>query len=208
VQGDSRLSVWWENYLRAAPSNLPARRHAEVTLSAPVAGHRLLAKYDLIAVDPGRQLVIVDWKTSRARPGRSWLAARLQTRVYRYVLTRAGAALNRDCIWQPDQVEMVYWFANDPDRPERLKYSEEEYGADGEYLAALIAEIVHAREEDFPLTEDTRACRLCPYRSLCDRGVEAGQVDLADAEETGGIDAATADWESGFDFEQVAEIAY
>jgi hypothetical protein len=208
IRGDSRLSLWWDNYLRAAPPGLPAQRHAEITLSAPVAGCRLLAKYDLIAADPGRLAVIVDWKTSRARPNRSWLAARLQTRVYRYMLVRAGAALNRGQMWQPSQVEMVYWFADDPDRPERLRYGDREYGADGEYLAALVAEITHAHDDDFPLTEDKRRCRLCPYRSLCDRGIEAGQLDVSDPEEAAGIDETPADWESGFDFEQIAEIAY
>jgi CRISPR/Cas system-associated exonuclease Cas4 (RecB family) len=208
AQGDSRLSLWWDNYLRAAPPDLPPHRHAEVTLSVPVAGQRLVAKYDLIATDPGRRAVIVDWKTSRSRPGRPWLAARLQTRVYRYVLVEAGTALNGGRSWPPDQVEMIYWFANDSERPERMAYSEREYGADGEYLAALISEIVQAREEDFPLTEDSRRCRLCAYRSLCDRGVEAGQVDADGAEEAVGIDEAPSDWGSEFDFEQVAEIAY
>jgi hypothetical protein len=33
-------------------------------------------------------------------------------------------------------------------------------------------------------------------------------LDPADAEEAGGIDEPSADWETGFDFEQVAEIAY
>jgi CRISPR/Cas system-associated exonuclease Cas4 (RecB family) len=206
--GDSRLSLWWDNYLQAGPTDLPRQRHPEVTLSIPLAGQRLHGKYDLIATDPGERAVIVDWKTSRARPGRPWLAARLQTRVYRYVLIDGGAALNGGRPWHPDQVEMVYWFANHPDPPERLPYSEREYGADGEYLAALIAEIVHAGEEDFLLTEDVRRCRLCPYRSLCDRGVEAGRLDAATPEEASGVDETTADWGSGFDFEQVAEIAY
>jgi len=207
-RGDSRLSLWWENYLQAAPAGLPRERRPEVTLSAPLAGHRLLAKYDLIASEPGQRVVIVDWKTSRARPGRPWLAARLQTRVYRYVLVEAGAGLNGGQPWRPEQVEMVYWFANHPDPPERLQYGEREYGADGEYLAELVAEIKHTGEDGFFLTDDIRRCRLCAYRSLCDRGVEAGQVDAASPEDASGDDETPADWESGFDFEQVAEIAY
>jgi PD-(D/E)XK nuclease superfamily len=205
ARDDSRLSLWWENYLRAAPADLPPQRHPEVTLSAPVGRHRLLAKYDLIAADPDRRAVIVDWKTSRFRPGRAWLAARLQTRVYRYVLVEAGAALNGGRPWQPDQVEMVYWFASHPDSPERLQYGAREHSADREYLGALVAEIETAGEDDFFLTGDVRRCRLCPYRSLCDRGVEAGEADDAGLEEAGEI---AADWGSSFEFEQVAEIAY
>jgi CRISPR/Cas system-associated exonuclease Cas4 (RecB family) len=205
AEGDSRLSLWWEYYRQAGPANLPIRRDAEVMLSAPVARHRLAAKYDLIAADPGRRAVIVDWKTSRFRPGRPWLTARLQTRVYRYVLVEAGAALNEGRPWQAAQVEMIYWFANHPDSPERLEYSEREHAADSEYLAALIAEIITAGEDDFYLTEDERRCRLCCYRSLCDRGVEAGEPDSASLEDAG---EPPADWASQFDFEQVAEIAY
>jgi CRISPR/Cas system-associated exonuclease Cas4 (RecB family) len=205
AQGDGRLSLWWENYLHAAPADLPHCRLAEITLSAPVAGCRLLAKYDLIAAEPCQRAVIVDWKTSRSRPSRPWLVARLQTRVYRWILVEAGAALNGGRPWQAGHVEMVYWFANQPDLPERLGYSEREHAADAEYLAALIAEIKTAGEDDFFLTEDALRCQFCPYRSLCDRGVEAGEPDAQapeDAAET------SADWESGFDFEQIAEIAY
>jgi hypothetical protein len=110
--GGSQLSVWWENYLRAGPTGLPLRRDAEVALSAPISGRRLHGKYDLIASEPGEQAVIVDWKTSRARPGRPWLAARLQTRVYRYVLVESGAVLNQGRPWQPDQ-EHTRRVAND-----------------------------------------------------------------------------------------------
>jgi hypothetical protein len=58
------------------------------------------------------------------------------------------------------------------------------------------------------LTDDVRRCRFCRYRSLCDRGVEAGESDAAGAEEVSGADDTPADWGSTFDFEQVAELAY
>jgi hypothetical protein len=124
IRSETAASVWLENYLQSAPADLPRERRPEVTLSVALAGHRLVAKFDLLASDPGRRVVIVDWKTWHARPDRVWLAARLQTRVYRYVLVEGGAALNGGQRWQPDQVEMVYWFADHPDRPERLPYSE------------------------------------------------------------------------------------
>jgi hypothetical protein len=208
--GDDRLSVWWDNYLQAGPPGLPRRRYPELTLSAPLAGYRLLAKYDLLAVEPGTRGVIVDWKTSRARPGPAWLAARLQTRVYCYVLVEAGSALNEGRPWRTDQVEMVYWFANFPDQPERLPYGTREHEANRGVLAELISEIAHASADDFPLTDDVRRCRLCPYRSLCNRGAEAGRAELSpdSPEEPGEIEDAARSWEAGFDFEQVAEIAY
>jgi PD-(D/E)XK nuclease superfamily len=203
-EGTGGLAAWWEHYLESPPPDLPAQRYVEITLSAPLGGHRLVAKYDLIAVDPGQRAVIVDWKTWQARPARPWLVSRLQTRVYRYLLVRAGApTLRGQEPLQPDQVEMVYWFANHPDQPERLHYSETEYRADGDFLAALVGEIALAGEDDFPLTDDVRQCRFCTYRSLCDRGLEAGRLEAFDAEEE-----ASSTWETGFDFEQIAEIEF
>jgi len=210
-----RLSDWWADYLRAGPADLPPLRHPEITLSAAVSGHRLLAKYDLIAVEPGRRAVIVDWKTSRNRPQRAWLTARLQTRVYRYLLVRAGAHLNGGRPIDPETVAMTYWFANHPDDPETFPYDAVQHRADGEYLAALIAEIVlepiaGLADDDFPLTGDEGRCRFCPYRSLCDRGVEAAPLGLDEgADDMGWAEPeAEAALDTAFDFDQIAEIAF
>jgi len=218
---DQDLSRWWHNYLESAPADLAQLCYPEVVLFAPVSGHRLVAKYDLIAVNPGQRAdfgelsraVIVDWKTSRKRPQRKWLAERLQTRVYPYLLVRAGSHLLEIGDWrleigdwrsfQPEQVEMVYWFANFPDDPERFTYDAGQYDADGDYLTSLVEEIKSLGDEDFPLTTQERRCRYCPYRSLCQRGIRAGALDEAEDEPEWGDD-----FEVAFDFEQIAEIEY
>lgn len=202
-----RVAEWWRNYLDRPPEKLPAVRHPEITLSVPVGGHRLLAKYDLVAVEPGRRAVIVDWKTSARRPAGAWLAARLQTRVYRYVLVRAGGQLNGGAALRPEQVEMLYWFAAFPDQPERLPYDRTQHEADGRYLTSLIADLAGAGDDDFLLTDDPTRCRFCAYRSLCGRGVEAGDM-YADGTEAGTSEEEAADWATSFDFEQVGEIAF
>ena len=162
-----------------------------------------MAKYDLIAVEPGERAVIVDWKTSTHRPRRESLAVRLQTRVYRYLLVHAGAHLNGGQSLRPEQVQMVYWFAGFPGDPETLAYDAPQYAGDGAYLASLVAQIQGCGEDDFPASSDDRACAYCSYRSLCDRGVAAGPLG-EDAE-----DLETPDTGAGeFDFEQIAEIAF
>jgi hypothetical protein len=222
---DKDLSRWWHNYLESGPADLPASRYPEVVLSAPVGGHRLVAKYDLIAVDPalskaegeveepGQRAVILEWKTSRKRPRRKWLAERLQTRVYPYLLVRAGSHLMKNGGWrmedgewrplQPEQIEMVYWFANFPRDPERFPYDAAQYDADGAYLVSLVEEIKSLGDEDFPLTIQEQRCRYCPYRSLCRRGVRAGALDEAEDEPEWGDD-----FEIALEFEQIAEIEY
>ncbi len=126
AQGDADLAGWWQAYLDAAPAALPGQRFPEVTLSAPLGAsgeRRLVAKYDLVVLTPDGRAVIFDWKTSRHRPPRRWLAERLQTRVYPYLLLHAGVDLNGGRPLAPEQIEMVYWFAGFPDRPERFVYS-------------------------------------------------------------------------------------
>jgi len=211
------LRRWWHNYLERGPQGLPETCYPEVVLSAPMAGYRLVARYDLIAVDGGRRAVIVDWKTSRRRTKYKVLAERLQTRVYPYLLVRAGAHLNGGRPLAPEQVEMVYWFADYPEELAHFAYDAARCEADEAYLTSLIEEIAELGDVDFPLTTQERRCKFCPYRSLCQRGVRAGTLDEAldaalDAAHQALEDEADAggafDIDIDIDFEQIAEIAY
>lgn len=203
------LPDWWQNYLASAPADLPPKRWSEISLSAALAGYRLVAKFDLIAIAPASRAIIVDWKTGGRPPAAAWLAARLQTRVYRWLLVSAGAHLNDGEPIRPEQVEMIYWFAARPDEPVRLRYDARQYTADTAYLHDLIAEIRdRANREEFPLTPDVKRCRYCPYRSLCDRGAEAGELDEEDGEASAIAEEMPTDWQTSFDFEQIAEIAF
>jgi CRISPR/Cas system-associated exonuclease Cas4 (RecB family) len=205
---DETLAGWWQTYLARPPAGLPETlRRAEVVVTAPLAGamraSRLLAKFDLLAVEPGRRFVIVDWKTSLKRPRRSTLAKRLQTRVYRYLAVEAGADYNAGQPPQPEQVEMVYWFANDGGATERFPYDAAQHAADRDYLAGLIAEANEAAardEEIWPLTPDAHQCRFCNYRSLCERGVKPGFL--------GEFEEDLEPEEVEIDLEQVAEVEF
>jgi CRISPR/Cas system-associated exonuclease Cas4 (RecB family) len=216
---DADLRRWWHNYLERGPEGLPALRYPESVLSAPAGGYRLVAKYDLIAVDPseeftpsrgeelrasaGQRAVIVDWKTSRKRPRKRWLAERLQSRVYPYLLVRAGAHLNAGQPLEAEQVEMVYWFADFPKEPARFAYDTARYEADEGYLTLLIEEIGGLVDEGWPLTTQERHCKYCRYRSLCRRGVRAGALD--EIEDESELDEGLG---VSLDFEQIAEIEY
>lgn len=202
---DSDLSRWWQAYLAARPAALEGRRHIEATLTATVAGYRLLAQYDLIVIAP-HAAWIFDWKTSPRPPKPAAVHAlfeRMQTRVYRYLLARAGADLNGGRPLAPEWVTMVYWFAETPDAPATFPYDADQYAADERVLTGLIAEI-RARDPSaqWELTSQERRCAFCAYRSLCERGVEAGKLS---AEEE--VELPVADV-FDLDFEQIAEIAF
>jgi CRISPR/Cas system-associated exonuclease Cas4 (RecB family) len=201
--GDGDLAELWRAYLQSPLANLPARRYPEIALAAGLAGYRLIAQFDLVAVEPGQHAIVVDWKTGRACPQRRTLAQRMQTRVYPYILVRAGAELNDGRSLAPAQVEMIYWYARWPEQPELFVYSVQQFEADEAHLGALIARIAQAAaDDDFPLTEHVERCQFCRYRSLCARGVGAGDLEALD-EAPAGEEAAEA-----FDFDQIAEIAF
>lgn len=195
------LQRWWENFL--ADKDLRGLRdlgglYPEATLSAPLGNYRLVAKYDLLAIQNGKA-IIYDWKTYRKRPRSEWLSARMQTRVYRALLVHAGAHLNNGQPFPPEQVEMIYWFAEYPDDPARFTYTSAQHKRDWDSLFKLADEIASA--SSYPLTDDRTKCLYCPYRSYCDRGVQAGDVEQAEAE---------TEAEELFDvnFEQIGEIAF
>ena len=203
MASDGDLVRWWANYRTYRPAEMPGMHYPEVTLTAAIAGHRLVAKYDLLVIQPGERAWIYDWKTSQKRTRSSLLKQRLQTRVYRYLLVRAGAHLNGGVSLQPSQVTMVYWFSEFPESPERLLYTVPQYEDDAQYLDGLIAQIQGLDDDDFAMTENERHCQYCPYRSYCERGIEAGHLDT--------MDVAVEDDDSfalDFDFEQIAEIAF
>lgn len=200
--GQPDLVRWWRNYLNVPPRDLPSTlRRTEVMLTAPLGKYRLAAKYDLLALEPGRRAMIVDWKTEHKRPTRAQLLTRMQTRVYRYVLVQAGASLNGRIAnpqpITPEQVTLIYWFAEYPTEPEALRYDAAQYADDAAFLTQLVSEIVVRPEAEWPKTQDENRCRYCVYRSLCNRGITAGTGDDSDIEDDLDIELA-----------KVEEIAY
>jgi len=202
------LQRWWENFL-AYPDFRSFQNfgslYPEATLSAPLGGFRLLAKYDLIAIDNGKA-TIYDWKTYRKRPRNEFLSARMQTRVYRALLVHAGAHLNYNKSFEPEQIEMIYWFSDFPNDPARFVYTSAQYKRDWDLLLKLSDEILRQAQDSaslYPLTDDRTKCLYCPYRSYCERGIRAGDIDQVEAD-------AQREAEELFDvnFEQIGEIAF
>lgn len=199
---DAELKRWFEAYLRNGLDDVPEQRTPEATLTVTLGDTLLLAKFDLVAAQPGGRALIVDWKTGRRMPREAWLAQRLQTVVYRYVLAAGGESLNNGLAIPPEQIEMVYWYADHDGQTLRYPYDSAQYAADEATLLAVVREI--NTRDVFPLTDDVRHCRFCVYRSLCNRGVSAGplaQWDEADTEASD-LDDFT------IDLEQIAEIEF
>ena len=200
--GEPELSEWWQAYLRAAPGLLQncTRKLPEVSLSTVVSGQNLLAKYDLLCELEDGSLHILDWKTSRFAPRRRSLVERMQTQIYPYVLVRAGERLLGRPI-APEQIQMVYWYTSAPDQPVVFNYDSAQFTRTGLRLEELIQRIASLQPGDFPLTSDENRCRLCTYRSLCQRGVQAGEL-VAE------LELSESDLLATLDFDQIGEIDY
>ena len=174
-----------------------------------MAGRRLAAKYDLVVVEEGRRAVILDWKTAGRRPQDATVEGRLQTRVYPYLLALAGGVLNdgtplslrtdRDALLVRYVAERAH---RDSLRPRPVR-------SDGAYLAGLLGEISGRPPDGFERTEDLQRCRLCTYRSLCDRGAAAGHGDLDEDVGTGFSPSVDGGDEAiGLDYAEVGEVSF
>jgi CRISPR/Cas system-associated exonuclease Cas4 (RecB family) len=211
------LDTWFASYLEHRPRDLPTFvTGVEYVLTMPFQVgsdgpiFRLAAKYDLLAIEPGKRAIIVDWKTSRNRTEPRTLRQRLQSQVYPYLVVEASATQPWGPI-TPKQVEMRYWFTAAPDEPVILRYDATQHAANHELLQRLGAQIVAGQNEaDFPKVPDTdanraRFCAYCAYRSRCDRGIFAGDLDnVADAEEM----VHNADAVLEINLDDVPEIAF
>lgn len=202
VQGEE-LEHWWSSYLAASPADLPGQQHIEFTLAARVVGFRLVAKYDLLVVASDGSVSILDWKTSRRKPYRDRLAIHAQTRVYPFLVVRAGSQLMGVKQVSPERIRMLYWFVEAPTQPEIFDYSSELYRRDEAYLAYQIEQIAGAQgAEDFAQTMNARACEPCVYRSYCLRGGAAPLIDTLDEE------PSTESGTDEFNLDTAPEVAY
>ena len=204
------IGSWWQNFLTHA-QNLPGvggktiLRFPEHTLAGVLMESRLVAKYDLISIMEDGNVIIYDWKTSQKKPKRSWLTARIQTVLYPYLLVIAGQHLAQPAGFQPHQVNLVYWFAAQPEKAETFSLDQAEFEKAQQQITDLTSLITRLasdnNEQVFPLTDDENRCAFCVYRSLCDRGVHAGNAITE-------MESETMMGEIEFAFDQIGEIEF
>jgi CRISPR/Cas system-associated exonuclease Cas4 (RecB family) len=190
AQLEDPLDTWFASYLQHRPRDLPSQVvevETALTTLLQIAGEgpifRLTAKYDLLAIEPGKRAVIMDWKTTRSRTAHQTLRQRLQSQVYPYLVVASSASLPWGPL-APAQVEMRYGFTAAPEAPVTLRYDAAQHAANHALLQRLIAQILAGQSEaDFPKLPDTettrsRICAYCAYRSRCDRGIVPGDLDV------------------------------
>jgi hypothetical protein len=190
------LHRWWENFISQGPHLSGDLKFTELSLASRIGKHRIIAKYDLVAVNPNGNVTIYDWKTYLKRPKRVWMADRFQTRVYLSLLNHSWSKFNATGKATGEDVEMIYWYAEFPDHPETFAIPATLITKTWETLEQLVDEI-NARQS-FPMTENEKLCIFCVYRSFCERGISAGELD----------DTESVPPDRDIDLEQIQEIEF
>lgn len=199
---DDDLLTWWNTFLTQLPVDLPSKQIPEIEIGMPFHGFRLSAKIDLLAVEKGVRAVIVDWKTTHRPPKPAFFNARIQSLVYPYLVISTGSILNDYRPFSPDQVNMLYWYPAFPEKPVVLSFTADWMEKTRHILENLANEIIHLDLEIFPLTTDEKKCQFCRYRSLCERGASAG--NLNDLEE----DEVEINCDININFDEIEGIAF
>jgi hypothetical protein len=132
------------------------------------------------------------------------LEQHVQTRLYPLLLTSGGKQWNNNNEIKPDQIEMIYWFANYPDEQQSFLYSEHQYQADLNFIQDLINQIESTNLGEFTLTANQKRCNFCNYRSLCGRGIKPGSTENLD---TVDFDYLYEEIEE-IDMNQIGDIAF
>ena len=200
---DLEIEPWWRSYL-TWQTQLPAKRFPEITLTAPVGEALVMAKYDLVTRLDESTFLIVDWKTGK-KPKRDSLSRRMQSIVYPYVLSRAGDWLNDGHPIPPEQIRMVYWFAEDNATIE-FNFGVKELRDAETRLASLIRDI--SERFEYPMTHREQLCKFCVYRSLCERGARAGDSDHLTDDQTDIDEEIERSSALAFNLDEIEEISF
>ena len=173
---DSPIPAWWEAFQHYPPALPDGETYPEVSLSAPIGAHRLVARFDLLTVAPPEHAVITDWKTGRLPASPHELRDQWQTIVYQYLLAVAGAPFFAGAPPLPESITMVYWFADYAASPLIMEYDRQHHEEASRRLSEKIAEIARLPASEFLSCDDERICNYCAFQSYCKRGRELGDI--------------------------------
>ncbi len=203
---EPNLIQWWQNFLAAFPAVQKSEFTGfEYSFAGYIGKFPVLAKLDAIRFQDD-QCIIYDWKTGFFQPKAQTLEKKIQTKLYRYMLAAYGAPLNQNKPIHPDNIQMVYWYPEFPTQEIQLPYSQQQHLDAEQDLKTLMQEIVDKAAGEFALTQDSKTCQFCIYRSLCGRGTSAGDFNprQASADE---LDTPENDL-LDLDLDQIQEVAF
>jgi len=174
---NDEISRWWDSFLKLSLKPSPDV-FPEKAITVPFGGFRLTAHFDLLIKESDGNYVIYDWKTNQHQPKRDTMENRMQTLVYPVVLSKF---LNLDQTKKSTLIDMIYWYPEFPDKPHKFRFHQEDNIYCQQTVEKLITEIFTYTADDFVRTDNEKRCKICPYRSFCNRGVTAGEMSEMDS---------------------------
>lgn len=197
--GSPILESWWKRFTQFVSTLSIESAYPEMTLRGSLASFQFIAILDLLVYTPDGRFIIFDWKTNKKKIRRSILESHIQTRLYPLLFSKLDTFRGKPI--DQEKLEMIYWFANDPENTEKFSYGENLCKSDYRYFEDLISDIEMTPEGEFMKTGDERLCSFCNYRSLCNRGIKAGKME---DDSNYQYDEVIED----IDLSQIAEIAF
>jgi hypothetical protein len=200
---DPDLENWFQNFLAYYTSLKFERIFSEFPLRLSINQSPVVAVFDLLGMTPDSDLWILDWKTSGKFPQKDNLASRIQTILYPYVALETAPTFMPGLVIPPEKIHMAYLYVHqDHQNLLTFDYSTEIHTKNRKFLENLISEILPKDSGSFECTSDERRCKFCVYRSLCERGVAAGNLKELDTDDD--LQSMLAN----LDFEAQDEIAF
>lgn len=199
---DQKVSSWFSRFIDFLRSFKNKAFISEFSVVSVLENFRLMAVIDFIAITQDESVIITDWKTTEIEPELEFYEGKIQTLLYPVIVFETLHSIFplSDRI-PPENVSLLYWFPAFPEKSLNFAFSDEIYSSHKNYLSSIIREISQLHQGAFRKTEDLKRCKFCQYRSLCERGIDAGNMDnIAETELEGLIE--------NLSFDESEEISY
>jgi len=200
---DPELGLWFDRFQKYIDQYLDFHYFSELTVIMPFAGYRLMAVFDFISLNNANKIGIVDWKTTNRQPKKEIFLQHVQSLLYPFLAFETSTKIfPQTPLLNHEDISMEYWFPGFPENAISWAHSSVIHANNREFLSNLISEISQKESGDFERTSNDKRCAFCQYRSLCERGIQAGPSDENENEiESGRIS-------DELDFDQIEEIAF
>lgn len=195
--------ILWIQEFQTFFSQFKISQHfSELPLVMPFEGVYFNAVIDFVGLEMNGGILIADWKTSAFPQNKNRLIHSIQSILYPFIVFECRKGLFPDWHGNPDDIEMLYWFADHPGNVITIKYSQAQHNDNRIYLHDMIEKIQAKSPRNFKKTDELKKCAYCQYRSLCERKIEIGDIKGMDDEID--IDILSSE----MDFEESIEISF
>jgi len=167
----------WLNAFHSFFTQLQFRTYfSELPLIMPFNNMFFRGVVDFAGLKSDNKLLIADWKTTFHPRRKDTILKSIQSILYPFMIFECRDTVFPGWKGKPEDLKMIYWFADQPEEVISLDYSQKIHKKNSEILNMLVETIGQTEPGSFQKTDDTKKCIYCEYRSLCERGDKAGPI--------------------------------